>query len=108
MASAPALEVRLAQASPCTGYRKQNEARSPSNQQNDKERAMHSAGANSRTKGGLNISGARLGFGPARLAAPAIRGVLVLAVLFALLPMAARPAQAQTETVLYNFTGFSD
>jgi uncharacterized repeat protein (TIGR03803 family) len=56
----------------------------------------------------LNISGARLGFGPARLAAPAIRGVLVLAVLFALLPMAARPAQAQTETVLYNFTGFSD
>ena len=33
---------------------------------------------------------------------------MALAVLLALLLIAARPAQAQTETVLYNFTGGSD
>lgn len=35
-------------------------------------------------------------------------GLLTLAVLFALLLIAARPAQAQTETVLYTFTGGND
>jgi uncharacterized repeat protein (TIGR03803 family) len=35
-------------------------------------------------------------------------GILTLAMLSALLLVAARPAQAQTETVLYNFTGGSD
>ena len=38
----------------------------------------------------------------------AIRGALILAVLSALLLIAARPAQSQTEAVLYNFTGGSD
>jgi uncharacterized repeat protein (TIGR03803 family) len=38
----------------------------------------------------------------------AIRGVLTLAVFSALLLVAPRPVQAQTETVLYNFTGGSD
>jgi uncharacterized repeat protein (TIGR03803 family) len=47
-------------------------------------------------------------FGSTKLAAAAIRGALTLAVLFALLLIAARPAHAQTETVLYNFTGGSD
>src|SRR5208283_5042064 len=37
-----------------------------------------------------------------------IRIALTLVLLSALLPMAARPAQAQTETALYNFTGGSD
>jgi uncharacterized repeat protein (TIGR03803 family) len=38
----------------------------------------------------------------------ATRGALILAVLCALVLIAARPAQAQTETVLYNFTGSPD
>ena len=46
-------------------------------------------------------------FGSTKLAAAAIRAALTLAVLFVLL-IAVRPAQAQTETVLYNFTGGSD
>lgn len=41
-------------------------------------------------------------------AAAAIRGALTLAVLSALLLIAARPVQSQTETVLYNFTGGND
>lgn len=40
--------------------------------------------------------------------AVATRGALMMAILAALLPVAARSAQAQTETVLYNFTGGSD
>jgi len=43
-----------------------------------------------------------------RVGVCAIRAALILAVLSALLLIAARPAQAQTETVLYNFTGGSD
>ncbi len=39
---------------------------------------------------------------------PATISTLMLALLSALLPMASYPAQAQTETVLYNFTGGSD
>lgn len=83
---------------------------------------MHSSGTNSRTKGRLNISDVGSGFGLTKLAAGAlhirafcecvgacaIRGALTLAVLSALLLIAARPAQAQTETVLYNFTGNPD
>jgi uncharacterized repeat protein (TIGR03803 family) len=49
-----------------------------------------------------------LRFDSMKLAAAAIRGALTLAVLSALLLIAARPAQAQTETVLYNFTSGSD
>src|SRR5271157_153214 len=83
---------------------------------------MHSLGTNSRTKRPLNISDAGPRCGSTKLAAGAphirafsecvgvcaIRGALTLAVVCALLLIAARPAQAQTETVLYNFTGFSD
>lgn len=47
-------------------------------------------------------------FGSTKLAAAIIRGALTLAVLSALLLVAARPARAQTETVLYNFTGGAD
>ncbi len=78
---------------------------------------MHSPGTNSRTKGRLNISDAGPRFGSTKLAAGAphirafcecvgvcaIRGALILAVVSALVLTAARPAQAQTETVLYNF-----
>ncbi len=78
---------------------------------------MYSATAISKPKGPLNISAAGSGFGSTKLAASAphirafpecvgvcgIRSALTLAVLAALLLIAARPAQAQTETVLYNF-----
>ena len=43
-----------------------------------------------------------------KLAAAASRGAVTLAVLSVLLLIAALPAQAQTETVLYNFTGGGD
>jgi hypothetical protein len=42
-------------------------------------------------------------FGSTKLAAAATRGALILALLSTLLLIAATPAQAQTETVLYNF-----
>jgi uncharacterized repeat protein (TIGR03803 family) len=66
---------------------------------------MHSAGTNSGPKGRLDISAVGPRFGSTKLASAAIRGALTLAVLCALLLIAARPAQAQTETVLYNFCG---
>jgi len=68
---------------------------------------MHPATPNRTLKGLLNTADAGLR-SPANLTAAAIRGALTLAVLFALLLIAARPSQAQTETVLYNFTGGSD
>jgi uncharacterized repeat protein (TIGR03803 family) len=83
---------------------------------------MHSAETNSKEKDRLDISDAGPRFGSMELAAGAThirafcegvgicatRGALTLAVLSALLLIVARPAQAQTETVLYNFTGGSD
>jgi uncharacterized repeat protein (TIGR03803 family) len=69
---------------------------------------MHSAAKRSGTKGQASISAAAPRFGSTKLAATMIRGALTLAVLPALLLLAARPAQAQSETVLYNFTGGSD
>jgi len=69
---------------------------------------MHSTGANRRTKGRWNIPDVGPRFGSTKLAAAAIRGALTLAVLSALLLIAARPAQAQTETVLYNFCSQPD
>jgi len=69
---------------------------------------MHSAGTNRGTKGGLSISEFSPRFGSTRLTAAATRGALALAVLSVLLLIAAHPAQAQTERVLYNFTGGSD
>jgi uncharacterized repeat protein (TIGR03803 family) len=68
---------------------------------------MHSAQTNSETKNRLNVSDVGPGFRPTKLAAAIIRGAVTLAVLSALL-IAARPAQAQTESVLYNFTGTPD
>jgi uncharacterized repeat protein (TIGR03803 family) len=57
----------------------------------------------------LNISDAGPRFGSTKLGTASARGALtLLAVLSGLLPIAARPAQAQTQTVLYNFTGGSD
>ena len=69
---------------------------------------MSSATTNRRAKGTLNISAVGPRFGSTKLAAAAIRNALTLALLSALLLIAARPAQAQTETVLYNFTGGAD
>ena len=60
---------------------------------------MHSA----RTKGRFDIFDVALRFASTQLAAAVRRGVLISAALSALLLMAARPAQAMTETVLYNF-----
>ena len=69
---------------------------------------MHSAWTNCGTRVGLNISDCGLRFGSTKLGAAAILGALTLAVLSALLLIGARPAQAQTETVLYNFAGSPD
>jgi uncharacterized repeat protein (TIGR03803 family) len=69
---------------------------------------MHSSMTNSRTKRPLNISDVAPRFGSTKLVTKIIRAALAFAVLAALLLIAARPAQAQTETVLYNFTGGSD
>jgi len=64
---------------------------------------MHSSGTNGRSKSCLNISEVEPRFSSTKLAAAIIRGVLMLAVIFALVMIAAQPAQAQTETVIYNF-----
>ena len=64
---------------------------------------MHSAGTNRRAKGRWNIADVGPRFGSTKLAAAAIRGALTLAVISAVLLIAARPAQAQTEKVIYNF-----
>ena len=83
---------------------------------------MHSATTNCGLIGRLNSSNAGPRLCLTKLAAGtpqtrafcecvgvgAIRGALTLAVLCALLLIAAPPAQAQTETVLYNFTGGND
>ncbi len=63
---------------------------------------MHWAVTNRGEKCCLNILAVGPKVGSTKLAS-ATRGALTLAVLSALLLMAARPAQAQTETVLYNF-----
>lgn len=64
------------------------------------------------TKRGARIRSTISGLGPTlqskELATAVLRGALTLAVLSAMLLMAARPAQAQTEDVLYSFTGTSD
>jgi uncharacterized repeat protein (TIGR03803 family) len=69
---------------------------------------MHSAGTNGRTKSSLKTSMSR--FVSKRLAAAIAPGALTLAVLSALLliVMAARPAQAQTETVLHSFCYYAN
>ena len=69
---------------------------------------MRTHTTNSRRKDCLKIADAGPRLGSMKLAAAAIRGALTLVVLSALLLVAARPAQAQTETVLYNFVGGSD
>ena len=56
----------------------------------------------------LNISDDRRRFGSTKLAAAVIRVALTMVVLSALLLIVARPAQAQSETVLHSFTGGSD
>jgi len=68
---------------------------------------MYSPGTSSSTTGPWNISDVAPRFGSTKLVTAIIRGALAFAVLSALL-IAALPAQAQPETVLYNFTGGSD
>ena len=67
------------------------------------EGRMHLAGMKSGTKDFLNVSHVRPRFGTTQLAAATMRGAVTLALLLVLLPITVRPAQAQTETVLYNF-----
>jgi uncharacterized repeat protein (TIGR03803 family) len=69
---------------------------------------MHSAATNGKTKGALNISAVAPKVGSTKLAAAAIRAALTLAVLCALLLAAARPAVAQTETVIWDFNANPD
>ncbi len=69
---------------------------------------MHSRGTNVGPKYSLTTSDAEPRFGSTKLASAIVRATMALAVLLALLLIAATPAQAQTETVLYNFTGGSD
>jgi uncharacterized repeat protein (TIGR03803 family) len=64
---------------------------------------MRSAGTNCGTTDRLHISDVRPRLRTAKPASTAINGALALAVLSALLLITARPARAQTETVLYNF-----
>ncbi|MGA3092131.1 MAG: choice-of-anchor tandem repeat GloVer-containing protein [Terriglobales bacterium] len=68
---------------------------------------MHSE-IHRRTKSEREVSDAEPILASTKLAAAGIRGALMLAVLSTLLLLAARPAQAQTEFVLHNFTGGSD
>jgi uncharacterized repeat protein (TIGR03803 family) len=69
---------------------------------------MHSAGPNRTTKARSNMSNVGPRFSWTKQAVDVIRGALTLAMLLALLLIAARPAPAQTETVLYSFTGGSN
>ena len=69
---------------------------------------MRSVTPNSSMKTRLPIVDAGPRFGSMKLATAALRGVLTLAVFSTLLLLTAHPAQAQTETVLYNFTGGND
>jgi len=64
---------------------------------------MHSARTKSGARDPLNVSHVGPSSGATKLAAAAIRGAATLALFSAMLPITARPAQAQTETVLYNF-----
>lgn len=70
---------------------------------------MRSATTESGLKIPLNIFDTVQRFGSMNLVAAITRGALALAVLSAMLLIAARPAQAQTESVLYSFgTGSPD
>ncbi len=69
---------------------------------------MQSSVTNSMTTARLNISNAGPGFRSTRLAATTIRSAMTLAVLAVLLLLAAHPAQAQGESVLYSFAGNPD
>jgi uncharacterized repeat protein (TIGR03803 family) len=66
-------------------------------------KAMHSAETISRTNRRSNISAVGPRFGSTKLAAAITRGALTVAVASALLLIAARPADAQTESVLHSF-----
>lgn len=65
---------------------------------------MHSV----ETKRGTKIRSSISGIGPRKKTTATLRAALTLAVLSATLLMTARPAHAQTEHVLYSFTGTSD
>jgi len=69
---------------------------------------MRSAMKNRKMKGQWNVSNIEPKFSSTKPAAAIIRDVLGVIVLSSLLLIAALPVQAQTETVLYNFTGGSD
>jgi uncharacterized repeat protein (TIGR03803 family) len=69
---------------------------------------MHSAETNNRRQSRLKISTCEPKTGSTKLATATMRGAFTLAVLSALLLVAANPAQAQTEQVVYNFTGAPD
>ena len=74
----------------------------------NKGEVMHSSKTNNRPEGRWNTSNVEPRLGSTKLVAAAICRALTLIVLSALVLVTPRPAQAQTETVLYNFTGGSD
>ncbi len=69
---------------------------------------MRSPISNSKSTGRLNISNLWPTFHSTKLAAAAIRILMTLPMLCSLTLIAPHPARAQTETVLYNFTGGAD
>ena len=68
---------------------------------------MHSVMRNNRTQGSF-ILDVKPEAGSTQLVSAIMRGALTMAVLSLLLLTAARPVQAQTESVLYNFTSNPD
>jgi uncharacterized repeat protein (TIGR03803 family) len=64
---------------------------------------MSSARLQGRTNGHWHVADGELRSGSTKVAAAVVHGALILAVIAVLVLIAARPAQGQTETVLYNF-----
>ena len=69
---------------------------------------MHFTGGNSGAKNGLRIPASGLRFRLMKLASIGTGATLMLSLFSMFLLLTARPAQAHTETVLYNFTDGSD
>jgi uncharacterized repeat protein (TIGR03803 family) len=74
----------------------------------NEERIMHLIETNSGTKIRSNMSEFGPGFRSTKPATSIVRWAMTLTLVSALLLIVARPAQAQTESVLYNFTNTPD
>ncbi len=69
---------------------------------------MDSANLKGRTQGGGNTFDAGAKSGMSKLARAILRGALILAAIIGLVLITAGPAQGQTETIPYSFTGPPD